>query len=201
MPIDPNSAGNLGPQDLALLMRQAGFPASEVETGVGVALAESGGNPRAHNSTPPDDSYGLWQINMLGSLGPARRKRFGISKNEELFTPEVNAKAAYIVWKESGWNAWTTYTSGKYKESIGGDIKDGLGDLADGVKKLNPITGIADSVNNFGQTLSKAFVNIGGIMVGLAVLAAGFILIVVSDKKVIDTAKKGAKVAAKTVVK
>src|SRR3982750_492240 len=58
-----------------------------------IALAESNGNPTAHNAVPPDDSYGLWQINMRGKLGPARRQAFGIQSNTELFDPTKNARA------------------------------------------------------------------------------------------------------------
>src|SRR4051794_8716603 len=88
----------------------AGFSGNDLDIAVAVALAESGGNPKAHNATPPDDSYGLWQINMLGKLGPDRRKRFGLTSNDQLYDPATNAKAARIIFQGSGWSAWTTYT-------------------------------------------------------------------------------------------
>jgi hypothetical protein len=81
-----------------------------------IAMAESSGNPRAHNSTPPDNSYGLWQINMIGNLGPARRKQLGISSNEQLFDPATNAKAAKMIKDSQGWNAWTVHKTGAYKK-------------------------------------------------------------------------------------
>lgn len=88
----------------------------EDATAVAVALAESGGNPQAHNATPPDDSYGLWQINMYGSLGPARRKQFGLSNNSQLFNPAINADAAYQVFTDAGrqFGPWSVYKSGSY---------------------------------------------------------------------------------------
>jgi hypothetical protein len=49
------------------------FTPADAVVAVAIALAESGGNPAAHNPVPPDDSWGLWQINMRGHLGPVRR--------------------------------------------------------------------------------------------------------------------------------
>ena len=63
-----------------------------------IAMKESGGNPSAYNGTPPDDSYGLWQINMYGNLGPARMSQFGLSNKSQLFDPATNAAAAYSIW-------------------------------------------------------------------------------------------------------
>jgi hypothetical protein len=174
---------------IATLAQQAGFPTKEINTAVGVAMAESGGNPGAHNSKPPDDSYGLWQINMLGALGPDRRKRFGISKNEQLFDPAINAKAAHIIWKDSGWNAWTTYTSGKYKGGAfnpNGAPAIDAGKVGDAVGELNPLAGVPAAINAFGTTVFKGFANMQGIAIGIALLVVGVILLVISGK----TAKK-----------
>jgi hypothetical protein len=88
---------------------------SALTAAVAIALAESGGNERAHNATPPDDSYGLWQINMLGALGPERRSRFNISTNEALYDPLTNAKAMVSI-SSGGTNfkPWTTYKGLRY---------------------------------------------------------------------------------------
>ncbi len=59
---------------------------------------ESSGNPKVFNgriNTMGDYSYGLWQINMAGRLGPLRRGKYNLQKNEELFDPDVNAKIAW----------------------------------------------------------------------------------------------------------
>lgn len=113
-----------------------------------IAMAESGGNTNAHNSTPPDDSYGPWQINMYGNLGPSRRKQFGISSNTALFNPLTNALAAKKIQSGQGLGAWSTYTNGAYKKylsdsasepveqadaepaSVVGDVGQSLGDIA-----------------------------------------------------------------------
>lgn len=83
--------------DLIGLLRKAGFRGEGLRNAYGVVMKESSGNPRAFNGNrgTGDQSYGLFQINMLGSLGPARRKQFGISSNEDLFDPLTNAKAAF----------------------------------------------------------------------------------------------------------
>lgn len=94
----------------------AGLSGQNVAIAVAIAIAESGGNPNAHNAVPPDDSYGLWQINMLGSLGPQRRSALGISSNTQLYDPSINARAmAMISSGGSNWKPWTTYTRGTYQ--------------------------------------------------------------------------------------
>jgi hypothetical protein len=103
-------------------LRNAGVQsptADQIATATAIAWAESDLNPRAHNATPPDDSYGLWQINMLGSLGPARRTKFGLQSNEELYSPATNARAmASISLGGTNWQPWTTYTRGTYRQYL-----------------------------------------------------------------------------------
>ncbi|ATY11158.1 lytic transglycosylase [Amycolatopsis sp. AA4] len=109
----------LSAEEIAQHAYRAGFRGQALTTAVAVALAESGGNPRAHNGTPPDNSYGLWQVNMLGSLGPARRHEFRLRSDDELFDADENAKAA---WAISGhgksFQPWSTYTNGAYKSHL-----------------------------------------------------------------------------------
>src|SRR5882672_1443020 len=75
---------------------QAGGPAITAPVAAAIGLAESGGNPTAHNGNAGtgDDSYGIMQINMLGSLGPSRRAQFGLSNNTDLFDPLTNMRVA-----------------------------------------------------------------------------------------------------------
>ncbi|MCE6994819.1 transglycosylase SLT domain-containing protein [Saccharothrix sp. S26] len=109
----------LSPERIARHAHDAGFRGQDLTIAVAVALAESGGDPRAHNPTPPDNSYGLWQINMLGAMGPARRREFGLESNRELFDPAENARAAYeISGRGRSWTPWSTYTSGAYKRHL-----------------------------------------------------------------------------------
>lgn len=102
--------------DIASYARGAGLTGNNVAIAVAVALAESGGESTSHNPLPPDDSYGLWQINMLGSMGPSRRRQFGITQNTDLYDPAVNARAMSIISGQgTNWSPWSTYTSGKYR--------------------------------------------------------------------------------------
>lgn len=111
----------LSQNEIAALAQQVGLSASAARIASAIAMAESSGNTHAHNPRPPDDSYGLWQINMINKLGPERRAKFGLSRNEELFDPAVNARAMYSISSGgTNWNPWTTYTSGRYKSYLSG---------------------------------------------------------------------------------
>ena len=85
-----------------------------------IAGAESTFRPGVVNDNPAtrDLSYGLWQINMLGALGPARRKQFGLSSNDDLKDPLTNAKAAKAIFDSSGFGAWGAYTNGSYNKYL-----------------------------------------------------------------------------------
>jgi len=109
---------NLSQAQIEVYARSAGMANPQVMAAI--AMAESGGNPRAHNPIPPDNSYGLWQINMLGNMGAARRKQYGITSNDALFNPVINARAAASILKSQGLGAWSTYTNGAYKKYMGG---------------------------------------------------------------------------------
>jgi hypothetical protein len=106
----------LTPKQIAQNAYDAGFRGQALTTAVAVALAESSGDPHAHNAVPPDNSYGLWQVNMLGALGPERRASFHLKSNAELFNPAVNARAAWsISGHGSSFHPWSTYTNGAYR--------------------------------------------------------------------------------------
>lgn len=168
--------------ELATLARGAGFTGKDVDIAVAVALAESGGNPRAHNPNPPDNSYGLWQINMLGRLGPDRRRRLGISSNDALFDPATNARAAFMIWKGSGWNAWTTYTRGTYKKHMATSPNSESSSAAPSTGGgLNPVLGIPDALNKFGETFLKGFASVGAVIVAIVLLILGIVLLLRSQ--------------------
>jgi TP901 family phage tail tape measure protein len=110
---------------LTSLASGVGFSPQNARIMAAIALAESAGNPMAHNKKYPDNSYGLWQINMLGGMGPERRRQFGIQSNEQLFDPAVNARAAKSVFDSQGFGAWSVYRSGAYKQFLGKDAEVG----------------------------------------------------------------------------
>lgn len=109
----------LSPRQIAEYAHDAGFRGKDLATAVAIALAESGGRTKAHNDLPPDDSYGLWQINMLGALGPERRRQFDLDANRDLFDPETNAEAAFeISGRGESFRPWTTFTSGRHEQFL-----------------------------------------------------------------------------------
>lgn len=125
-------SGKLSIRDIFKLALGQGLTRGEARIATAVALGESGGNPRAFNPNGRDLSYGLWQINMLGAMGPARRKALGLSSNEQLWDPHHNARAMNMI--SSGgdnWQPWTVYTKNIYKKYLD-DVDRGIVGLAKG---------------------------------------------------------------------
>lgn len=116
---DTGGADRLSVSQMVDLAKQAGFDENQASIMAAIAAAESSGNPRAHNPVGRDNSYGLWQINMLGNMGPERRRQFGIESNEQLWDPSINAKAAKTIFDQQGFDAWTVYKTGAYKKYLG----------------------------------------------------------------------------------
>ena len=116
----PGGGGSTSGGALYSLARQAGFSESNARVMAAIAMAESSGNPQAFNGNTRtgDQSYGLWQINMLGDMGPERRQLFGITRNEQLFDPLVNARAALRIFQQQGFRAWSAYTNGAYRSYL-----------------------------------------------------------------------------------
>jgi cell wall-associated NlpC family hydrolase len=107
---------------LRALLEEAGFHGHGLDMAVAIAMAESGGHPMSHNTNAStgDNSYGLFQINMLGSLGPARRAEFHLTSNDQLFDPLTNAKVAYRMSQGgTNWEPWSTFKSGAYQRYLG----------------------------------------------------------------------------------
>lgn len=105
----------LAPDQIYQYATGAGFPCDVAAQMVAIAMKESAGQTCAHNAVPPDDSYGLWQINMLGKLKAPRLAQFGISDPSQLFDPATNAAAAYSLWGGSPNNlniAWAINDGG-----------------------------------------------------------------------------------------
>src|SRR5690349_11999470 len=82
----------LRPTELTAVFYKAGFRGSELEQIVAISLRESGGLPTAYNGNlnTGDHSYGLLQINTLGSCGPrtmAYLNKLGKHSFQALFDP------------------------------------------------------------------------------------------------------------------
>lgn len=102
-------------QELVDLLQRVGFEGKALNVAYAVAKKESNGRPTAHNNNANtgDNSYGIFQINMLGELGEKRREKYGLSSNRDLFNPVTNAEIAYHMSKQGKvWTAWKV-TPGK----------------------------------------------------------------------------------------
>jgi hypothetical protein len=89
----------LEPEELKELLQAVGFEGQALKLAWGIVMRESRGGPTSHNgnSDTGDNSYGLFQINMIGGLGADRREKYGLTTNEELFNPVVNARIAFLM--------------------------------------------------------------------------------------------------------
>lgn len=104
------------------ILAQAGFSGGALDMAYAIAMAESSGNARAFNGNvnTGDESYGLFQINMLGGMGPERRRQFGLSSNEDLYDAARNAQIAYKMSKGgTDWSPWSTYKRGEHRKFLG----------------------------------------------------------------------------------
>lgn len=107
------NATTLSDKDLKILLKLVGFEGQSLKEAWAIAKKESNGRPFAFNgnTTTGDSSYGIFQINMLGMLGPDRRDKFNLEHNADLFNPVINAKIAYHM-SDGGenWTAWKGIT-------------------------------------------------------------------------------------------
>lgn len=148
--------------EIVKLAEDAGLNENRARIAAAIALAESGGDPNLVTDDSDDLSYGLWQINMKGPLGPQRRHDFGLPSNTTLLDPRRNAFVMAALSKDGGnFNAWTTYTSGKYKKFLKDkSITDRAGDLINGLQDAgsNVVTNAeaaATAATNIAQALQK----------------------------------------------
>jgi len=103
------NADDLTDPQLVELLQAVGFKGQDLKEAWAIAKKESHGNPLSHNGNRKtgDNSYGLFQVNMIGSLGDARRDKFNLASNAELFNPVVNAQIAYhMSGGGKDWSAW-----------------------------------------------------------------------------------------------
>ena len=97
------------PKELVQMLGAVGFKGQELKYAWAIAMKESHGNALSYNGNvhTGDHSYGLFQINMIGSLAEVRRAKLGLAYNAELLNPVTNAKAAYFMSGHGkDWSAW-----------------------------------------------------------------------------------------------
>lgn len=172
---------------------------SVVNLAVEIAWYESNWIPTKHNPIPPDNSYGLWQINMLGDLGKNRRDDWDIS-NEDLYDPDINARCAHSVWEQNrgfqGSAGWSTsyiravgaFLNGTSKVGAGAAITGNASEagLYPGQLQLegaagNAISGIIDWGSAIVSLIRKLmdpnfWLRIGIGMIGAVVLVVALVL-------------------------
>ena len=106
----------IGMREYLQLGLQNGLSKEDAITMAAVGMAESTGNSGVRNTNPDtgDDSFGLWQINMIGNLGPDRLRRYGLRSAEDLKDPETNARVMASMFKTDGITAWGAYKDKRY---------------------------------------------------------------------------------------
>jgi hypothetical protein len=113
------NAHNLTDEQLIELLKTVGFEGKALRSACAVAKAESNGRPLAFNGNKKtgDNSYGVFQINMIGELGPDRRDKFDLNSNAELFNPVTNAEITLHMTKGGkDWSSWTSINGDRYQE-------------------------------------------------------------------------------------
>jgi hypothetical protein len=106
-------AVSLTDHQLKDLLYAVGFRGENLKKAWAVAKKESNGRPLAFNGNVKtgDNSYGIFQINMLGSLKEGRKDKFGLNFNSELLNPVINAQVAYHMSAGGkDWSAWKGMT-------------------------------------------------------------------------------------------
>lgn len=209
-------------QQVAQLAWDAGWRGKDAQTAVAIARGESQFDTMATRFKGRDHSYGLWQINMLNELGPARRQQFGLSSNEQLFDPRTNARVAFGIWKErGGFTDWSVFNEQKYQLYLNGAVfavkqieqgKKGTqipsynpGDIpagqdSFGSKSIVPdpvgaITGVADAIKGIGNFINNKenWLRAAAILGGIILLVLAVALIA-SDTLISQALKRVGKV-------
>lgn len=174
------------PQQVRILVHNAGFRGDDEVTMTAIVLAESGGDSDAVgvNSNGTRD-YGLAQINSSHFGERLDNGIFGVGAGSinlgNVFEPQINLEFANILYKGSGntFRDWTTYRSGRYREflsavtgstqtpNVTGDIPQ---DIANTAK--DSVTGavndaLSAAFSGFAPTVTKvAFVGVAAAIVG-----------------------------------
>jgi Lysozyme like domain len=105
--------GSLTDGELKELLYLVGFRGNDLKEAWAVAKKESNGQPIRFNGNTAtgDSSYGMFQINMIGMLGPDRREKFDLVTNSDLLNPVINAQIAFHMSNGGkDWSAWKGMT-------------------------------------------------------------------------------------------
>lgn len=157
---------NLTPVQVATVASAAGFTGAALEMAVAIALAESGGNPKAVNTNSDkwkSRDRGLWQINDHYHAEVS---------DAQAFDPNQAAKAAYRISNGGkSWSAWATYKNGSANAQMsrakmavaqlgdfagGGSVDYGGGDFAADPSLIGSALTLAKTFAQVGSTWIKA---------------------------------------------
>ncbi len=131
------TATKLSDAEIAGLVVAAGWTGADVSIGVAIALAESGGNPRAYNGSNSNGSNdaGLFQINSIHTA---------LRASGDVYNPADNTRMARTVYTDAGnkWTPWSTYNNRSYVVYLS------RGQAASG----NPVTGTIPPGGSAGLT-------------------------------------------------
>ena len=135
------------------LARSVGLSPARAVLAAAIAMAESGGNPRAVSST---GDYGLWQIN---------RATWGGSISQ-LQNPAYNAQQmAKISKKGKDWSPWSTFKNGAYRKYLRGNLAKSKGTDPQGPPPASgTVTTSQGGVQNLPSAQAAAFE--GGLPLG-----------------------------------
>jgi hypothetical protein len=172
----------------------AGGSKALAPTMAAIAEAESGGCSAAYN---PSGATGLWQI--LGAVNPADQNN--------LYSPQVNAREAVLKYQTQGLNAWATYQSGAYKAFMNGRSTPDLSGIGSGLGSGSgsgssqttsgvsggsaaclagwsgvsvPLFGSVGSFCLLTKTEARAFIGTGILLAGSTVMFVGLAVLTVS---------------------
>jgi hypothetical protein len=106
-------SAELSDRDLKALLGAVGFKGTALKEAWAIAKRESNGQPIRFNGNENtgDNSYGLFQINMIGALKDARLSKFKINYTSDLLNPVINAQIAFHMSNGGeNWSAWKGMT-------------------------------------------------------------------------------------------
>lgn len=189
---------------------QGGFPANVAPIMAAIALAESSGVNQVQKGQPYSTTgWGLWQITPGNSV-----PQFGT--DQALLNPVNNAQAAFVKWKGQGYGAWTTYTSGAYRQFLPANIpppaNDGSSGTAGGTSQgappptsgagfLSDVTGLTALEKGFEHFFDAVLNNGAYVLIvgtGVAMMGVGIVLMVSGQAPgVTGAVKKMGKLVAK----
>lgn len=115
------NAKSLNESQCKELLSAIGFEGKALKMAWAVAQKESNCRPMAinNNHKTGDNSYGIFQINMIGELGEARLEKFDLASKKDLLDPVTNAKIAFHMSNEgSDWSSWTYLEGERIKQFL-----------------------------------------------------------------------------------